>query len=77
MLHDGFYHHSLDTYYFLSTLMTHANYRHYLSSSQKISEDEEHNISMKYTHHRAQKDISELLEQLLSSKYISEAHKVF
>ena len=34
-------------------------------------------ISLKSTCHRAQKDISEVLEQLLSSKDISEAHRVF
>ena len=34
-------------------------------------------ISIKSTHHRAQKDISEVLEQLLSSKDIGEAHRVF
>ena len=34
-------------------------------------------ISLKSTRHRAQKDISEVLEQLLSSKDISEAHGVF
>ena len=34
-------------------------------------------ISIKSTRHRAQKDISEVLEQLLSSKDISEAHRVF
>ena len=34
-------------------------------------------ISLKYNHRRAQKDISEALEQLPSSKDISEAHRVF
>ena len=35
------------------------------------------NISLKYYHHRALKDVSEALEQLPSSKDISEAHRVF
>ena len=52
--------------------MTHANYHHYL-----LSEEREHNISIKSTRHHAQKDISEVLEQLPSSKDISEAHRVF
>jgi hypothetical protein len=34
-------------------------------------------ISLKYNHHHALKDISEALEQLPSSKDISEAHRVF
>jgi hypothetical protein len=34
-------------------------------------------ISLKYTHHRALKDISEALEQLPNSKDISEAQRVF
>ena len=34
-------------------------------------------ISIKSTHGRALKDISEALEQLPSSKDISEAHRVF
>ena len=34
-------------------------------------------ISLKYNHHRALKDLSEALEQLPSSKDISEAHRVF
>ena len=34
-------------------------------------------ISIKSTRHRAHKDISEELEQLPSSKDISEAHRVF
>ena len=34
-------------------------------------------ISLKYNHRRALKDISEALEQLPSSKDISEAHRVF
>ena len=34
-------------------------------------------ISLKYNHHRALKVISEVLEQLPSSKDISEAHRVF
>ena len=34
-------------------------------------------ISTKYNHRRALKDISEALEQLPSSKDISEAHRVF
>jgi hypothetical protein len=35
------------------------------------------NISLKYNHRHAQKDISEALEQLPSSKDISEAQRVF
>ena len=31
----------------------------------------------KLMHHRAQKDISEALEQFHSSKYLSEAHRAF
>ena len=38
---------------------------------------ESSNISSKYSHHRAQKDLSEALEQLPSSKNLSEAHRVF
>ena len=34
-------------------------------------------ISLKYNHRRAQKDVSEVLEQLPGSKDISEAHRVF
>ena len=34
-------------------------------------------ISLKSIHHRALKDINEALEQLSSSKDISEAHRVF
>ena len=34
-------------------------------------------ISLKYNHLRALKDVSEALEQLPSSKDISEAHRVF
>jgi hypothetical protein len=34
-------------------------------------------ISIKYNHRRVLKDISEALEQLPSSKDISEAHRVF
>ena len=34
-------------------------------------------IFIKYNHRRALKDISEALEQLSSSKDISEAHRVF
>ena len=34
-------------------------------------------ISIESTRHRAQKDICEVLEQLLSSKDISEAHREF
>ena len=34
-------------------------------------------ISLKHNHHRAQKDISEALEQLSNSKDLSEAHRVF
>ena len=34
-------------------------------------------ISLKYNHSRALKDISEALEQLPSTKDISEAHRVF
>jgi hypothetical protein len=34
-------------------------------------------ISLKYNNHHALKDISEALEQLPSSKDISEAHRVF
>jgi hypothetical protein len=34
-------------------------------------------ISLKYNHRRALKDISEALEQLPSSKDISEAQRVF
>ena len=78
MLHDGFDYHSLNAYYFWTSLMTHANYRHYLFNSQtNISEEREQIFSIKSTCHRAQNDISEVLEQLLSSKDISEAHRVF
>ena len=38
---------------------------------------ESSNISSKYSHLRAQKDLSEALEQLPSSKKLSEAHRVF
>ena len=38
---------------------------------------ESSNISSKYSHRRAQKDLSEALEQLPSSKNLSEAHRVF
>ena len=34
-------------------------------------------VSLKHNHHRAQKDLSEVLEQLPSSKNLSEAHRVF
>ena len=34
-------------------------------------------MSLKYNYRRALKDISEVLEQLPSSKDISEAHRVF
>ena len=78
MLHDGFDYHSLNAYYFWTSLMTHENYCHYLFSSQtNISEEREQIISIKSTRHRARKDISEVIEQLPSSKDISEAHRVF
>ncbi len=38
---------------------------------------ESSNISSKFGHRRAQKDLSEALEQLPSSKDLSEAHRVF
>jgi hypothetical protein len=38
---------------------------------------ESSNISSKYSHRHAQKDLSEALEQLSSSKNLSEAHRVF
>ena len=58
--------------------MTHANYCHYLLTLKKIQVNNESEIiSIKYTCHHAQKDISEILEQLPSSKDISEAHRVF
>ena len=46
------------------------------NSQNNISEAREF-ISIKYNHCRAQKDISEVLEQLPSSKDLSEAHRVF
>ena len=58
--------------------MTHANYHHYLLTLKKIYvKNESEIISIKSTSYRAQKDISEVLEQLLSSEDISEAHRVF
>ena len=78
MLHDGFDYHSLNTHCFLTSLMTHANYCHYLLTLKQIYvKNKSAIISIKSIRHRAQKDISEVLEQLLSSKDISEAHRVF
>lgn len=39
--------------------------------------NESSNISIKSTCHRAQKDISEVLEQLFNLKDVSEAQRVF
>ena len=47
-----------------------------INSQNNISEAREF-ISSKYSHHRAQKDLSKALEQLPSSKNLSEAHRVF
>ena len=51
------------------------NFNH-INSQNNISEAREF-ISSKYSHHRAQKDLSDALEQLPSSKNLSEAHRVF
>ena len=45
-------------------------------SQNNISEAWEF-IPSKWNHHGAQKDINEVLEQLPSSKDLSEAHRVF
>ena len=47
-----------------------------INSQNNISEAWEF-ISSKYSHRHAQKDLSEALEQLTSSKNLSEAHRVF
>ena len=47
-----------------------------INSHNNISEAREF-ISLKYNHRRAQKDKSEVLEQLPISKDLSEAHRVF
>ena len=50
-------------------------YLKFTNSEHNISEAREF-ISLKYNHRRAQKDISEVLEQLTRSKDLSEAHRV-
>ena len=68
----------LNTYHIRTNFITRAYCHYYLLDSQKIKvKHESATISLKYIHHRALKDISEALEQLPSSKDISEAHRVF
>ena len=47
-----------------------------INSQNNISEAREF-ISSKFIHHRAKKDLCEALEQLPSSKNLSEAYRVF
>ena len=50
--------------------------QNFTKSQNDISEAWEH-ISLKYNHAHAQKDITDVLEQLPSSNDLSEAHRVF
>ena len=78
MLHDGFDYHSWNTKYSWTSIYDPCKLPSLLISSQtNISEEREHIISIKSTRHGTQKDISEALEQLPSSKDISDAHRVF
>ena len=68
----------LNTHHIRTKFITQANcHTIYKTLKMIYVKHESSSISLKYNHCRALKDISEALEQLPSSKDISEAQRVF